>query len=101
MLSMFRNVDRWNFNLRTVAGYCDLRGKIIEINRTKWLLKTSVYISWVRKCHMTIPKFKMMDKYKSTMYLKGEVEYHGTVLMFTTIGHFPTDICKNFIVSQG
>lgn len=41
--------------------------------------------------------FKMMGKYKPIMYLKGELEYHGRVLMFTNVGHSPIDIFKYFV----
>lgn len=62
------------------------------MNHTKRLLKTVAYISLARTSHMTVHNFKMMGKYKPIMYLKGELEYHGRVLMFTNIGHSPTDI---------
>lgn len=73
MLSLLRNVDRWNLNLWTVAGYYDL-GKVIGVNHTKRILKIFAYISLARTSHMTMPNFKMMGKCKPIMYLKGELD---------------------------
>lgn len=64
---------------------------VIVVNHTKGLSKASAYISVARVSHMTISNFKMMDKYKLTIYVKGELKY-GTVLIFTTVRYSPIDI---------
>ena len=33
-----------------------------------------------------MPNFRVMGRYKPIMYLKEELEYHNTVLVFTTVG---------------